>query len=158
MQNLNERSEAIHFFFGLVQCSTNIACSILDCVLRSDYSSQSFGLVEMGSVGKTKFVRKATLHKWRCYIPKILKFRKTQIWAILVKDTAENCQNVHVKLIANIDSTLQSNLLAYNLWHLDQFLRDKGQTLIFGQSQHERLDGLCNMEEALIDMQHQQAS
>ncbi|KAH7430752.1 hypothetical protein KP509_08G012800 [Ceratopteris richardii] len=57
VQALNERREeimgAIDFPVGLAQRSTDIGCSILDCVSRSEHSVQCFGLVGMGGVGKT---------------------------------------------------------------------------------------------------------
>ncbi|KAH6556610.1 hypothetical protein KP509_1Z167800 [Ceratopteris richardii] len=61
VQTLNERGEeivgAIDFPVGLAQRSSDIECSILDCVSGSENSVQCFGLVGMGGIGKTTLAR-----------------------------------------------------------------------------------------------------
>ncbi|KAH7430645.1 hypothetical protein KP509_08G007600 [Ceratopteris richardii] len=57
LRTINQRLEgiirSIDFPVGLAQRSTDIGCSILDCVSRSEKSLQCFGLVGMGGVGKS---------------------------------------------------------------------------------------------------------
>ncbi|KAH7430986.1 hypothetical protein KP509_08G023200 [Ceratopteris richardii] len=61
VQTLNERGEeimgAIDFPVGLAQRSSDIECSIRDCVSRNENSVQCFGLVGMGGIGKTTLAR-----------------------------------------------------------------------------------------------------
>ncbi|KAH6556934.1 hypothetical protein KP509_1Z147300 [Ceratopteris richardii] len=62
VQTLNERGEeimrAIDFPVGLAQRSSDIECSILECVSRNENSVQCFGLVGMGGIGKTSIFNK----------------------------------------------------------------------------------------------------